>query len=92
MNRIHALDYCETGSVADALGFVLELFRLWRTVFHGHTLRAILSCKGEDTVVRWHLLRNGEAWLAGDLEEYDEAVLEIDSTDPWLFCETEART
>jgi hypothetical protein len=90
MNRIHAFDYCETGSVADALGFVLELFRLWRAVFHGRTLRAILSCRGEDTVVRWHLLRDGEAWLDGDLEKYEEAVLEIDSTDPWLFGEVAA--
>lgn len=90
MNHIHALDYCETGGVADALGFIAELFRLWRAVYGEQTLRAILSCRGEDAVLRWHLLRDGEAWLADDLEKYDEAVLEIDSTDPWLFGEVAA--
>lgn len=83
LNRIHAYDFCDSGNLIDALGFVLALFAEWQRFDDPRTLRAIVSYITEDAVICWHVVREGESWSGNDFSHFVEGVLEIDSIDEW---------
>lgn len=83
LNRIHAYDFCDSGSLIDALGFVSALFTEWVRFSDPRALRAIVSYRSEDAVICWHVVREGEVWSNHDCTDSEEAILEIDSTDQW---------
>lgn len=44
-------------------------------------LQAVISFNGVQTVVKVHLLREGESWVSENLEAYEEAILLWDSSE-----------
>lgn len=81
VNSIHIDDYAEDGDLEQTVFFLFELFKLWNKEFKNKILRAIISSDEFGTVLRFHVLRDDESWIAENLEEYEEAVLVADSTD-----------
>lgn len=45
-----------------------------------NTLRIVISSDEISTTIKFHLLRTGEHWLTSNLEEYEEALLTLNST------------
>ena len=78
VNSIHVEDYVLLGHVSQAILFVSEVFAAWRNFSNADGgLAAIVLVDGFGVVVKFHLAREGESWLASDLEKYEEAVLFI---------------
>lgn len=81
VNSIHIDDFDNSNDFEQAITFLLELFRAWNMAFPNRVLRAIVSNDEFGTIIKFHLLRQGESWLSEDLEKYKEAILVADSTD-----------
>jgi hypothetical protein len=60
----------------------LELARMLSTALAnrstGH-FAVIVSFDGQEATVRFHRLREGQAWLSDNLEEYEEGIAVLDS-------------
>jgi hypothetical protein len=93
INSLHIADYETGGSpVSTALALVRAMFRRWNEARPSERLVAVISRSDPgDAVVRFHVSRPLERWLADDLEGYDEPVLEMMSEDqtvpdfsPWI--------
>lgn len=68
--------------MVQALLFVSEVFSLWRGFkFLSGNFAAIVLLDERGVVVKFHLVRGDESWLASDLERYEEAVLYMLSSD-----------
>jgi hypothetical protein len=83
INSIHTYDHCESGELSVALAFIAALLKEWSRTDFKKTLRVVLSYRPDDTVVKWHVVRDGENWLSEDLDDFEESILEISSTEPW---------
>lgn len=81
VNSIHIDDYVEGGDFEQSIPFLFELFATWNKTFQNKILRAIISSDEFGTVLRFHVVREGDSWLSENLEEYEEAILIADSTD-----------
>jgi hypothetical protein len=82
VNSIHIVDYQQPADLSVSVAFAGALFNAWTVTGIKETLRVIVSYKTEDPVVKWHVARDGENLLGDDIEGFESAVLEIDSTDP----------
>ncbi|MBC3465349.1 hypothetical protein [Pseudomonas sp. RW10S2] len=82
VNSLHIDDYVSGDYLVQALLFVSEVFSLWRDFkFLSGDFAAIVLLDELGVVVKFHLVRGGESWLASDLERYEEAVLYMLSSD-----------
>ncbi|RUO31154.1 hypothetical protein [Aliidiomarina soli] len=79
VNHIHMDDYVDSDFLLYSLNFVDTLLSVWRDFDKENIIRAIISCDDYGAVVRFHLLRDNEAWLSDDLEGFIQPVLYIDS-------------
>jgi len=80
-NKIHIADYLlpeeEKENLEFGVLFSNELLKALN-LFFKQKFHVILSCNGDDCVVRFHKERLSERWLSSDLEGYKfEAVLEL---------------
>lgn len=79
VNHIHVDDYTTEVPLPVGLALVNELGAIWAQQGMGGTLRVILSSDDIDCVLRCHLLRQDQSWLADDIETYrNEAILVAD--------------
>src|SRR5690554_2407495 len=76
INSLHIDDYVESNFLSYALVFVFELFERWKK---NKNLQAIISVDEFGAVVKLHKDRVGESWIGGNIEDYEEAILAIDS-------------
>lgn len=81
INSFHVEDFALRDCLSHALSFALCCIRMWNETSSNEVLRVIVSSHDSDAIVRLHKVRAGEEWLAANLEGYDEAILQVDSTD-----------
>ena len=76
INHVHR-PYNETAeSLLSCIQYATALRNELSEIRNGRTFVVILSVSNDDCVVRFHQLRQGEHWVAEDLETYtDEGVL-----------------
>lgn len=78
VNSVHVDDYVDGDHLPQAMLLVNALLRLWKDNGTGSPVQAIASKDEFGATIKFHALREGEAWLASDLEKYDEAILVTD--------------
>lgn len=83
VNSIHIEDYVKSDAIGQSLTFISCVFEAWRKAFN-ETFVAILSVDGTDVIVKFHLKRSGQQWLSDNINGYEEAVLEVDSSADWM--------
>lgn len=80
VNKLHIEDYAERDGIEIGLTFADHVIRRFQDKHPEECLRAILSVGGGNCVVRFHVIRPGEEWLAPNLEEYsEEGILVLQS-------------
>jgi len=91
LNSVHIDDFASSDYLLNACLFVQSIFREWKRRGYPGIFQAIISNDEYGTVVKFHLLRNGESWIGSDLEGYEESILLVDSCEDdefigSLFC------
>jgi|SRR5690554_811540 len=76
INSLHIDDYVESDFLSYAVSFIFELFKGWK---QNKNLQAIISIHESGAVVKLYEERIGESWIASNIEDYEEAILAIDS-------------
>jgi len=79
INSFHVEDYVKNDYLSYAYLFVEVLLNAWVTLNKNDRATAIVSSDESGTVVKLHVSREGESWLADNLEGYEEAILMVDS-------------
>jgi hypothetical protein len=80
INSVHVDDYVESGYLSLALHFAETLLTVWRMRRLPNTLNVIVSSDEMGAVVKCHVVRKKQSWLGDDLNKYEEAIMEVDST------------
>ena len=80
VNSIHLDDYVSENCLILAFAFAEALLSAWRKSGRDEPLKLIISSDEFGALVKCHVVRPSESWLAPDLERYEEAVLVVDST------------
>lgn len=81
INSVNIDDYIDDGYLEQAVCFVRSVFSQWNKAQEGRKLIAILSMDEFGLKVKFHMQRVGEQWLSGELEEYEESILVVDSSE-----------
>ena len=81
INSINIDDYVQEDYLAQGIYFVQKVFHQWDKLKNNHMLIAILSLDDFGLKVKFHVQRLGESWLADELEDYEESILMVDSSD-----------
>jgi len=81
VNSFHVEDYDDIDPVSQAIIFIAKVFEVWCGNYYSIDLRAIMSCDDLSVVVKFHVDREAEEWLAGSLEDYIDPVLSVDSSE-----------
>jgi|HubBroStandDraft_2_1064218.scaffolds.fasta_scaffold676753_1 hypothetical protein len=84
VNHIHLDEYASEFLIGQTICFVSEVLNDWNKKHAEGELNAIVGLK-DGATVRFHRRRENEFWLAGDLDGYNEAILEISSSDTEFF-------
>jgi len=79
INSIHIDDYVSHGYIAHACDFVTLLFDKWIEFSVGIPLQSIMSSDEFGVNIKFHLLRDGESFVAEDVEKYDDPIIVWDS-------------
>jgi hypothetical protein len=74
VNHIHIPYHRDRPSLLEALSYVKGLQRSLCSLESDEDFVIVLSVSGSSTVIRFHKNRQGEAWLAPDIERYEEPV------------------
>ncbi len=80
INSFHIDDYVDGNYLEAALLFVKECFCVWEMEKNQGALQAIISLDEFGGVIKLHLIRESERLLSDDIDSYEEAILEIDSS------------
>lgn len=81
INSVNIDDYVDDGYLEQAVCFVRSVFSQWNKVQESRKLIAILSLDEFGLKVKFHVHRVGERWLSDELEDYDESILVVDSSE-----------
>lgn len=81
INSINIDDYVIDKYLDYGLCFVREVFANWRGTGFKENLNAILSMDEFGLKIKFHVVRVNESWLASDLEDYEESVMVVNSSD-----------
>ena len=81
INSVNIDDYVKDNYLAQGLCFVRNILSRWNEFQDDEVLMAILSLDELGSKVKFHTLREGEQWLADELDEYEEAILLVDSSE-----------
>jgi len=99
INKVHLEDFLDRGYAREpaALALIaLSSARLLATTLHrvsNATFRIIASVQGRHSTLRFHKVREGESWLAEDLDGYaEEAIFVLDTDDPSVTKRKETET
>jgi hypothetical protein len=84
VNHIHVDEYASEFLADQTICFVSEVLNEWNKKYADGELNAIVGLK-DGATVRFHRRRENEFWLAGNLDGYNEAILEISSPDTAFF-------
>jgi hypothetical protein len=80
VNSIHIDDYVDDEYVVNACLFLEALFKSWRQLLNEKVIRAIVAKDEFSTVVKFHIAREGETWIAENIERNEDAILVAEST------------
>lgn len=81
INSVNIDDYVDDGYLEQAVCFVRSVFSQWNKLRESKTLIAIVSLDELGLKVKFHLDRSGEQWLSDELEDYEESILVVDSSE-----------
>lgn len=81
INSVNIDDYVEDGYLEQAVSFVRNVFSQWNDIQESKKLIAILSLDEFGLKVKFHMHRVGEQWLSDELEDYEESILVVDSSE-----------
>ena len=87
INSIHIDDHIQSDYLINACLLAETILKKLSMLEKNQLLRIIISSNEFGATLKVHLLRTGESWLASNLEEYDEAILFMDSID---YCSSKA--
>lgn len=76
VNSFHIDDYVTERYLDYACLFCNKIFDRWKNSNETEALHVIISLDEFGAVIKMHVKRNGENWLADNLDKYEEAVLE----------------
>ena len=85
VNAIHLEDYLEKGMAREAPALAVTADRCadWLIEqlrrYSSEPFRVIASVQGRNCTMRFHKIRDGESWLADDLDKYEEAIVVYDT-------------
>jgi hypothetical protein len=86
VNAIHLEDYLEKGMAREAPALAATAVKCvdWLAErlrrFSSEPFRIIVSVDRRNCTLRFHKVRDGESWLADDIEAYEEAIAASDVT------------
>ena len=72
VNHLHIDDYAESDSLPLAMAFAGQVGSVWLSTASENTMRVIVSHNDSGSVVRCHLVRPNQSWLAEDLDSYEQ--------------------
>lgn len=81
VNSLNVDDYLNDKLIEYGIIFIQRILGYWRLNIGVPILRSYLIADDDSSVVKFHLLRSGETWLADDLDASINCVLQVDSTD-----------
>jgi len=91
INKIHIEDYDDKSPISQAIQFIFHVFMAWRKFNQILILTSIISISKYDidgsnvdrlaVVVKFHIKRPTEQWLAEDIEGYEEPIMVIESSE-----------
>ncbi|WP_077530135.1 hypothetical protein [Vreelandella utahensis] len=82
INSVNIDDYIESFYLEQGIRFVRSVFNHWNESNGNRKLIAILLMDELTFKVKFHVQRSGERWLADDLEDYEESLMMVDSSEP----------
>ena len=85
VNSLHIEDYDSERPLAQALQFVMYVFRIWNVTQSSTCLTAIVSVDEFSVVTKFHAKRPGEQWLSDNIEGYEDPILSVDSNEEFTF-------
>lgn len=85
VNSIHIDDYAHEDYLINSLLLVRHCFEKWNQKKRSQEIAAIISLDEFGAVVKFHTLRHNEKFLSDNLEDYDDAVLYITSSEIGLL-------
>jgi hypothetical protein len=91
INHIHIDDYVSEDLVNQSISYASKVLHKWNEQQFDGELISIIGfdedecSKKRGAVVRFHYRRQNESWLADDLDGFDQAVMEISSSDLAFF-------
>lgn len=81
INSVNIDGYVGERYLEQAVCFVSRVFYQWNKVQKSKKLIAMLSLDEFGLKVKFHVHRAGELWLSEDLEDYEESILVVDSSE-----------
>jgi hypothetical protein len=81
VNHIHIDDHVPEDAARQAICFAAAVLDKWHEQSFEGVFNSIVTVDGDEATVRFHFRRPKEFWLAQGVDEYEEAVLEISSSD-----------
>lgn len=80
INSLHIDDYVGNEYLISACRFAEKLIDVWWKSKFSYMLNVIVVCDEIGALVKCHVIRENESWLAPDLESYEESILVVNST------------
>jgi len=81
INSVHVEDYDENNPLGQAVALIRYVFDAWRLYTPVTGLIAVVSVDEYSVVTKFHANRTTEQWLSSDIEDYDDPVLSIESSE-----------
>ncbi|WP_080630898.1 hypothetical protein [Burkholderia gladioli] len=85
VNSLHIEDYDPVSPLAQAIIFIKEIFSIWNVVNEVDLLAAIVMVDEFSVVTKFHVDRVGEQWLSSNIDDYDDPVFFILSSEDVNF-------
>ncbi|MEK6314840.1 MAG: hypothetical protein V4807_10520 [Burkholderia gladioli] len=81
VNSLHIEDYDPVLPLAQAIIFIKEIFSIWNVMNEVDLLAAIVMVDEFSVVTKFHVNRVGEQWLSSNIDDYDDPVFFILSSE-----------
>lgn len=81
VNSLHIEDYDDTAPLSQAIQFVMHVFFAWRASVPTLTLTSIVSADEFIVVVKFHVKRPGEQLISDNIEDYEDSIMLVDSSE-----------
>lgn len=84
INSLHIEDYGSEDPLSQAIKFVEKIFYIWNIHQKNIVLAAIISSDEFSVVTKFHVKRAGENWINEDVNNYEDPIMFISSSEDVL--------